>query len=144
MTSRRIARTLFVDANCILSAVIGGQAMRVITAPAADRFAVTQMALAEVAEYLPVLAVKKGLTLPRLQAALALLPLTVYEPPAYAQHMAAAQRLIQQRDPDDVDTLALAFALDAPIWSNDRDFEEATEWRTFTTARLLGMLDRPD
>lgn len=144
MTSRRIARTLVVDADCILSAVIGGQAMRVFIAAAADEFAVTRTALAEVAEYLPVLAAKKGLRLSRLQGVLSLLPLSVHEPSSYSDHLPEARRLLDGRDPDDADTLALAFALDAPIWSNDRDFEASAEWTTFTTARLLAMLDDAD
>ncbi len=50
-----------------------------------------------------------------------------------------AARRIGKRDPDDNDLLALALALDVPIWSNDKDFE-AAEIEFYTTARLFKTL----
>jgi len=49
--------------------------------------------------------------------------------------------LIGERDPDDVDLLALALKLDIPIWTNDRDFEK-TGVATYTTAQLLSLLNK--
>ncbi len=54
-----------------------------------------------------------------------------------------AQSLIGERDPDDVDTLALSLALETPLWTNDRDFE-GTGVTTFTTAALLALLERTE
>ena len=46
-----------------------------------------------------------------------------------------------QDDPDDVALLALALHLGLPIWSNNRDFEDARV-RWYTTAQLLKRPNR--
>lgn len=56
--------------------------------------------------------------------------------------MREAGRRIAKRDPDDVETLALAIHLGVPVWSNDDDFRGAgVTW--YTTARLLAAVDTP-
>ena len=51
-----------------------------------------------------------------------------------------ASRRLAKRDPDDVDLLALAMALEVPVWSNDDDFRNTgVAW--YTTAQLLDALD---
>jgi hypothetical protein len=51
-----------------------------------------------------------------------------------------AERRIGKRDPDDVETLALALHLGLPVWSNNDDFEDAgVTW--YTTAEVLKRLD---
>lgn len=53
--------------------------------------------------------------------------------------MPEAERRIAQRDPNDVDVLALALHLRLPVWTNDNDFENTgVEWHT--TAELLKLL----
>jgi hypothetical protein len=72
--------------------------------------------------------------------AVATLPVTLGERDEYTASLREAERRIGQRAPDNIDTLALALHLDAPVWSNDRDFEGAgVEW--YTTARLLKTLE---
>jgi len=57
----------------------------------------------------------------------------------YARKVPEAQRRSGRRDPNDVDILALALHVSAPLWSNDNDFEDAgVEW--YTTAELLRKL----
>ena len=71
--------------------------------------------------------------------AMAALPVTVVEEAIYASAVPQARKLIAQRDPDDVDVLALALHLDLPLWSNDNDFDgTGIEW--YTTAELLSQL----
>jgi predicted nucleic acid-binding protein len=53
--------------------------------------------------------------------------------------MAEARRLIEWRDPDDVEILALTLQLKVPLWSNDNDFEGCGIER-LTTAELLRTL----
>ena len=48
-------------------------------------------------------------------------------------------RRLRGRDTDDSDVLALALHLDAPVWSNDHDFD-GTGIEVHTTARLLKRL----
>jgi predicted nucleic acid-binding protein len=101
--------------------------------------ATTETTLEEVHRYLPLLARKKALDLEDLLIAFATLPIQVYHPAFYASRIAQAKKLIGDRDPDDVPLLALALALDAPVWSNDRDFEGLGH-PVFTTGDLLMIL----
>lgn len=135
MTSPRIAK-LVVDANAILSATIGERAMQIFLSRCATDFAVTEAVLREVKEYVPILADRKGLNAGEMLAILALLPLTQHPKALYEAHLPQARNLIGARDPDDVETAALALALDSPIWTNDRDFE-GLGFTIYTTAALL-------
>ena len=45
---------------------------------------------------------------------------------------------IAHRDPRDVDVLALALALERPLWTNDKDFDD-TMAQVLTTAELLAI-----
>lgn len=75
-----------------------------------------------------------------LEMSLRLLPLVIYDQRAYKGKLRDAQRRIAKRDPKDVDLLALALRLRAPIWSKADDFSVArVPW--FTTAVLLGRLE---
>ena len=140
-SARRIAR-LVVDANPILSALIRGRARDIFLSPAIAEFATTVKTLHEVLEYIPLLARRakrmRGIEAD-LYAALAAMPLRVYEPDFYQGQRAEAKRRIAHRDPDDVDVLALALKLNCPLWSNDADFEE-TGVELYTTAQLLRKL----
>lgn len=130
---------LVADANVLLSAVLGGRASIALTHAGVEEVFTAAVALGEVQEYVGVLARKKGLPLDVLLLALAALPVTVVDRPAYASRIAEASRRIGKRDPDDVDVLALALHLGAAVWSNDDDFRDAgVEW--FTTATLLKRL----
>jgi predicted nucleic acid-binding protein len=130
---------LAVDANPILSALLGGQARRVFFESAIGEFAVPERVIGEVRRYVPRLAQKLGVEQAFLEYALNLLPLRVYPARRYARAVRDARRRIERRDPTDVDVLALALHLDVPIWSNDRDFED-TGVNRFTTAQLLAIL----
>jgi predicted nucleic acid-binding protein len=130
---------LAADANVLLAAVIGGSAKRVLRHPDVDEVLTTDAILEEVSEYVSILARKKGLPLDVLLAAAASLPVTVVDRSEYKRQIAEAERRIGERDPDDVELLALALHFDIPVWSNDNDFENAgVEWRT--TAELLKKL----
>jgi predicted nucleic acid-binding protein len=130
---------LVADANVLLSAVIGGRAALALRHDDVEQVLTPATALDEVFEYLPSLARKKRLELDTLLLACAALPVTVVERPEYQQKLPAARRRIGKRDPDDVDVLALALALNLPVWSNDNDFEDSgVDWHT--TAELLKML----
>ena len=131
---------LVADANVLLSAVTGGRARLVLARPDLADVLTSAAALDEVHEYAEPLARKARLPLGTVLLAVATLPVTVVERAEYAASLGEAARRIGQRDPDDIDTLALALHRDAPVWSNDRDFETAgVEW--YTTARLLKTLE---
>lgn len=130
---------LVADANVLLAAVLGGRAKAVLQHPEIEELLTPETTLAEVQEYAVVLAKKKRLSLDTLLLAIAALPVSVVEETVYASELLQARKLIAQRDPDDVDVLALALHLSLPLWSNDNDFEETgIDW--YTTAELLSKL----
>lgn len=99
----------------------------------------TASTLDEVREYLPAMAEAYGLALEALEAQLRLLSIQRRDRRTYRRQIREASRRMKERDPDDVDLLALALSLDIPVWSNDNDFEVAdVEW--YTTAELLARL----
>jgi predicted nucleic acid-binding protein len=60
--------------------------------------------------------------------------------PFYAPYLNEAADRIGSRDPDEAHVLALALALEIPIWTNDRDFEVAGV-TCYTTAQMLELLE---
>jgi predicted nucleic acid-binding protein len=139
LASSRAPDRLVVDANPILSALLGGQARRVFFESAIREFAVPERVIGEVQRYVPRLKLKLGSEQTFLNYSLDLLPLRAYPVRRYARAVPEARARIEARDPADVDVLALALHLDVPLWSNDRDFE-GTGVRRFTTAELLAVL----
>jgi predicted nucleic acid-binding protein len=130
---------LVVDANPLVSALLGGASRRVFFDGGIQEFAVPESVIREVTAYLPELARKLGHDTAFLAYALDLLPLTRYAAGAHRKSLPQARARIEARDPKDVEVLALALSLGYPLWSNDRDFE-GTGIQQFTTARLLNML----
>ena len=106
---------LVVDANPILAALLGGQVRRVFFETSIREFAMPEVVLSEVREHIPRLAKKVGTMPAFLGYALDLLPLRRYPAKAYRRTMVEARRRIGKRDPDDIDVLALALRLQAPL-----------------------------
>ncbi|HOV42892.1 MAG TPA: PIN domain-containing protein [Syntrophothermus lipocalidus] len=129
------------DANVILSALIGGKAIRVFIEAKELKFVTTDRVVGEVREYIPVLAKRKNLSRNVMEAVFSLLELEVVEKEAYLQHVPKALELIGRRDPDDADLVALALALNCPVWTNDNDLVELKEIKTLTTAEILCLVD---
>lgn len=98
---------LAADANVLLSALIGGQATRVLKHPAVEEILTTGATLAEVHEYAAKLAHKRKLAIDIVLLAAASLPVTVAPRSLYRSSLAEARKRIGRRDPDDVELLAL-------------------------------------
>lgn len=131
---------LAADANVLLSALIGGQAARVLHHDAIEEILTTEVTLAEVQEYAGQLARRRRLAIDVVLLAAAALPVTTIPRTVYAPSLAEARKRIGRRDPDDVELLALAIQLKLPLWSNDNDFENTgVVW--YTTAALLAALE---
>ncbi|HMD70261.1 MAG TPA: PIN domain-containing protein [Bryobacteraceae bacterium] len=131
---------LAADANVLLSALIGGQATRVLRHPAIEEILTTEVTLAEVQEYAGQLALKRRLPVDVVLLAAATLPVTIVPRSVYSSCIAEARKRIGGRDPDDVELLALATQSKIPVWSNDNDFENVgVVW--YTTATLLSVLE---
>jgi predicted nucleic acid-binding protein len=114
---------LAVDANPILSAIIGGKARSVFLDADHISFYTTLFNFKEVEKYIPTLASKRSLPLDDLYLALSTLPISVCDVEFYKETLKKASSLIGDRDPDDIHLLGLALKLSCPIWSNDRDFD---------------------
>jgi predicted nucleic acid-binding protein len=115
---------LAVDANPILSAVIGGQARSVFLEGEKISFYTTLFNFREVEKYLPALASKRSLPIDDLYFALSTLPVSVCDVEFYKDTLKKAKNLIGERDADDIHLLGLALKLSCPIWSNDKDFDD--------------------
>ena len=115
---------LAVDANPILSAIIGGKATSVFLNADHISFYTTLFNFKEVEKYIPTLASKRSLPLDDLYLALSTLPVSVCDVEFYKDTLRKAESLIGDRDPDDIHLLGLALKLSCPIWSNDRDFDD--------------------
>jgi predicted nucleic acid-binding protein len=137
--SSRPLERLVVDANPFWSILARKGALKVVTSQKVSEFAVSEHTLHEVEDFLPHLAQEIGESPDVLRFIINFLPLTRYPRKFYQDKIPQAKKLIAHRDPDDVDTLALALKLDCPIWSNDSDFDEAGMTR-YTTAQLLQEL----
>jgi len=138
MTSKPPER-LVVDANPIISALLGGAALRAFWNDAVKEWATTQFTVDEVLPYLSRLAGKIHVPEELIRLELELLPLTIYKRESYRDLISEAKRRIAERDLNDVDLLALALKLDYPIWTNDHDFEQ-TGPTLYTIATLLEVL----
>jgi predicted nucleic acid-binding protein len=135
---------LAADANVLLSALIGGQAARLLRHPAIEEVLTTEATLAEVREYVGPLARKRRLALDVVLLAAATLPVTTVPRSIYLPSISDARKRIGRRDPDDVELLALAIQLKIPVWSNDSDFDgTGVDWHT-TASLLVALKSKPE
>jgi predicted nucleic acid-binding protein len=127
---------LAVDANPILSAIIGGKARSVFFEADHISFYTTLFNFKEVEKYIPTLASKRSLPLDDLYLALSTLPISVCDVDFYKDTLKKAESLIGDRDPDDIHLLGLALRLSCPIWSNDKDFDDVGV-KIYSTVALI-------
>ena len=99
----------------------------------------------EVLEWLPKLAMKRGLDLSLLLALFQLLPITWANEAQYQPREKEARGRMRERDEDEWPTVGLALALaqshSVSIWTNDKDFSIAGVG-TVTSGELLDLLRR--
>jgi len=118
-------RTLVVDANILVRAVLGNRVREVIERYGGDvSFFVAEAAYAEAEEHLAALVVKRGgdpeKALAVLRSIGRLVELVGSE--VYGGFENEARERLGQRDPEDWPTLAAALSLRCPIWTEDTDF----------------------
>jgi len=128
------------DANVVPAALGGGAAGRILESPDVEVCTVRSV-IQGIEEYIPRIGQMKGVDEALLRMTPVNLPLTVVEPERYAGRREETAKRIAARDPVDVELLALAFALDIPVGSNDSDFEESRVER-YTPAELLHKLKK--
>ena len=138
MPTSRKPEKFVVDANPILSALLGGKAKRLFFEAGITEFSVAGTVIEEVRAYVPKVAQKLDVSREFVFYALDLLPLTVCSSKMYRRSLKKANMQIAHRDPRDVEVLALALELNQPLWTNDKDFKDTTI-QVFTTAELLAI-----
>jgi len=144
MRSKKLRR-LVVDANPILSALIHGKAHRILSGSDWEFFT-TEHTIREVIGHIPELVKKmgqKGVSIKEadLYFALVVSPFVIRTQDFYKDLLLTARKRIAKRDPEDVDLLALGLKLQAPVWTNDKDFATAGV-KCYTTAQLLKKLEK--
>ena len=136
------ARALVLDANIVLRAVLGRRA-RTLIERYGERITMLTPAscLAEVNDYLPALCRKRAWDLAPSQGLLQALLGTIQtvELSLLGDFEAEARQRIATRDPDDWPVVALALAIDSPVWTEDADFFGAgvATWTTDTVELYL-------
>ena len=134
---------LVVDANIFISALIGGKAGELLFIPNFDLLT-TERTTWEVKKYLPQLAEYTENSPDHLLYLFELIPVRALQSKEYETSLSTAQLLIGERDPFDVDILALTLKTGVPLWSNDSDFEKIDEITLFKTediVELVGFLN---
>jgi predicted nucleic acid-binding protein len=121
-TGRIVVEPLVADANPMISAMLGGVAREVIFSGSFTLYS-PQHTLFEVEKYIPAMAKKLGRPELDLLREFELLPIVACQPNMYDSHVAEAISLISQRDPKDVQILALTLTLGFPLWTEDNDFD---------------------
>lgn len=125
-----------VDANIILSALLGGKPSVILFDSRFD-FITTDFTLSEVEKYLPRFARKLHLPITELETAVQLLPIQTYHKSFYSRQLVAAEKLIGHVDPKDVDILALALHFNCYLWSQDKDFDQSGYTKILKTYQFL-------
>lgn len=118
-------RSIVLDANILIRAVLGRRVRRILESYADDiSFFVPETAYAEAGEHLTALVVKRGGDpgkAARLLRAIAALG-TVVSLDLYSEFETEARKRLAGCDPGDWPILAAALALNCPIWTEDTDF----------------------
>lgn len=132
-------QTIAVDANPLLSALRGGRAESVLLS---DKFifVTTEHTTWEVKKYIPEISAKSGVPESELFYMLNCYPIISIPPFIYDEKRQQAEALIANRDPKDVDILALTLKWNIPLWTNDHDFDNIQQITTFTTAEILAQI----
>jgi predicted nucleic acid-binding protein len=136
------ARALVLDANIVLRAVLGRR-VRTLVEQYGDQVCLLTPAscIAEVNEYLPALCRKRAWELApsrdMLQGLLGIIQ--TVEAELFSDFERESRQRIAARDPNDWPVLALALAVNCPIWTEDPDFfgTGVATWTTDTVELYL-------
>lgn len=131
-------QTIAIDANPMISALLGGKAREIIYTHY-FRFFTTERKTWEVKRYIPMISTKTGVPEERVLRAFELFPIVAYQDAFFDEQKDRALELIGKRDPTDADLLALTLKLQCPLWSHDRDFQNIQEITLVTIDDLLAM-----
>lgn len=134
-----MASPYVIDANPIISALLGGSALRILLS-AEFAFHTAQHTLFEAEKYISHLAKKMHRSEMKLFEEFSLFPIIAHQPLIYEDKLELADCLIGHRDSDDIHILALTLHLGYPLWTEDRDFDNLPGVMVYRTAALLAIL----
>ena len=127
---------LAVDANPLISALLGGQALKLLYSPL-FLFVTTERTTWEVKKYIPEIAERLEISEIEMLETFEDFPLVAYQSDLYSSALSRAKNRIGLRDPKDVDILALVYHLRTPLWTQDLDLIDIEDIQTITTQDLL-------
>ena len=130
---------LVVDANIFISALIGGKAAELLFNPNFELLT-TERTTWEVKKYLPELAAYTEKCPADLLLLFELIPVRACQSKEYETSVSTAQLFVGNRDPFDVDILALTLETGVPLWSNDSDFEEIEKITLLKTKDIIDLV----
>ena len=136
-----MARSLVLDANILVRAVLGTRVHRLLMTHAGEiRFLTVDEAFEDAQTYVPQVLAKHGGGGEELEAAAAKLEqLRVFVHTVPIENLerfeSTARRRLQGRDEEDWPYLALALLLECPVWTEDTDFF-GTGVAVWTTDRI--------
>ena len=128
---------IVVDANIILSALLGGKPSHILF-DGRFQFVTSEFTIKEVEKYLPKFARKINISQKELKEILEELPLLIYERDFYKENLKEAKKMIGGIDEKDIDILALSLKFETYLWSQDKDFETAGYFKLLKTYNFIG------
>ena len=130
---------LVVDANPLISALLGGRAFLPLFS---DLFqcVTTERTTWEVKRYIPMIAGRSGVSEEDILYLFETFPVEAYQSGFYEAHISRAAERIGDRDPKDIDILALTYKMEAPLWTQDRDLQDVGDIQTVTTEDLCKLM----
>ena len=129
---------LVLDANILIRAILGKRVLKILEHyEDAVSFYCPDTCYEEACKHLPIILQRLGLDAASSLVALEQLKLLVQpiDRALYHPYETQAQARIAERDPDDWPIVALAMALNLPIWTEDQDFF-GSGLATWTTDRV--------
>lgn len=132
--------TIAVDASPLISTLLGGRARLVLFSPQFS-FITTEFTTWEVKKYIPLISTKTDIPEIDLITIFERTPIVARQSFEYDSMRGQASKMIAQRDPKDVNILALALQFNIPIWSEDKDLISLKEIEVLTTADMFEKLD---
>ncbi len=130
---------LAVDANPLISALLGGRALQLLFNPLFF-FVTTERTTWEVKRYISVIAERLGIAEIEVLNTFEDFPIRAYQSYFYEIAIGRATNAIGHRDPKDIDILALTYHLGTPLWTHDADLQTIEGIQTVTTQDLFAII----
>lgn len=130
---------LAVDANPLISALLGGRALQLLFNPLFF-FVTTERTTWEVKRYISVIAERLEIAEIEVLNTFEDFPIRAYQSYFYETAIGRATNAIGHRDPKDIDILALTYHLGTPLWTHDADLQTIEGIQTVTTQDLFAII----